>query len=61
MSTVARSSDTPKMPKPAADKGSARKRGGSVEFPQVEYVLIGPKLPWTDEKKLGGKRIESKE
>lgn len=61
MSTMAGSSDTPKTSKPAADKGSTRKRGSSVEFPQVEYVLIGPKLPWTDEKKLGGKRIESKE
>jgi hypothetical protein len=49
------------MPKPVADDGLAQKRGSSVEFPQVEYVLIGPKLPWTDEKKLGGKRIESKE
>jgi len=61
MSTMARSSETPKMPKPVADKGSAGKHEGSVEFPRVEYVLIGPKLPWTDEKKLGGKRIESKE
>ena len=61
MSTVARDSDVPKTPKPAADKGSAPKQGGGVRFPQVEYVLIGPKLPWTDEKKLGGKRVESKE